>query len=137
MPRSFTEELDDTPETPSPAFDHLMRNVPMQDSEPDPDEGKDSPPGPEPGAHRGHGGYGKQWISSDAAFKLVLEVLWDEVVKPVIEILHLRVCGLNLLYRRVTHHVSFTVEVRRSLTNSVLVSHRAICFPSHPRRRPI
>jgi len=133
--RLFTEELDETPETLSPAFDHLMRNASIQDSELESDEGKDGPPGPE--AHRGDGGYGKQWISSDTAFKLVLKVLWDEIVKPVIEVLHLRVCGLNLLYWPVTHHVSFTVEVRRSLADSVLVSHWAIRLPPHPRRGPI
>jgi len=82
--RSFMEESDDIPETLSPMFDHLMR-----DSELDLDEGESGPPG----ARRS--GYGKQWITSDAAFKLVLGVLWDEIVQPVTEILNLRVGASN------------------------------------------
>jgi len=91
--RSFMAEFDDIPETISPMFDHLMH-----DSELDLDEGEGCPPR----AHRS--GYGKQWITSEAAFKLVLGVLWDEIMQPVIEILHLRVCASNSTCRPVTHY---------------------------------
>ena len=133
VPRSFMEGPDGISETLSPVFDHLMCNSSTHDSEPDPDEGNDSPP--DPGVYRN--GYGKQWISSDTAFKQVLKVLWDEIVKPVIEVLRLQVCALNLLSRSVTHLVSSIVEVRRSHTDSVLVPHWPIRFPSYPCSRPI
>jgi len=84
--RSFEEGFNDIPETPSPVLDNLMCNASIHDSEPNPDQGKEGPL--ELGTHRS--GYGK--ISSDAAFKEILGVLWDEIVKPVIEVLHLPVC---------------------------------------------
>ena len=83
--RSLADGFDDIPGTLSPVFDNLMPNASTQDSDLLPNEGNGG--SPEPGVHRG--GYGK--ISSDAAFKEILENLWDDIVKPVIEILHLRV----------------------------------------------
>ena len=127
--RSFSEGFDDISETLSPVFDNLMCNASTQESELDPDEGTDGPP--EPGVYRS--GYGK--ISSDTAFKEVLEVLWDEIVKPVIEILHLQVCGSTFCADR--RLISMYLEVRRSPTDSVLVSDWAIRFPPHPCSRPI
>jgi len=128
--RSFTEEFDDIPEILFPAFDHLIRKASTQV---DPYEEKD---GPQESGVRGDG-YGRRRISSDAIFKLVLKVLWVEVVQPVIQVLHLRVCASNFSCRPVTDVVSFDIEVQRSPTNSVLVSHWTIRIPPHSCSRPI
>jgi len=128
--RSFTEEFDDIPEILFPAFDHLIRKASTQV---DPYEDKD---GPQESGVRGDG-YGRRRISSDAVFKLVLKVLWVEVVQPVIRVLHLRVCASNFSCRPVTDVVSFDIEVQRSPTNSVLVSHWTIRVPPHSCSRPI
>ena len=73
--RSFMEESDNIPEILSPAFDDPMFNPSTQDLE------------------SGMRGFGR--VSSDTAFKDILEVLWDEIVKPVIEVLHFQVCALT------------------------------------------